>query len=297
MTLRTRLAALLALMLVGAVLTTGFVAVERMERALVEEVDALVFFRLSGPLQPGVPGERPTPADGGPRLTTDNNRFGDPDGRNMAEFVVDLDTDEVVFELLAGFDDEPLPEPDLSQVPDGALDGPVTITSVDGSMRYRAMTRLDTTTPGRVRVVAGSLASADETIADLRRSVGIAGLLAAALGAAIGWFVIRREARPLDDVLGAAEGFAAGDLARRAEITRPRSEIGRLGVGLNVALDRVASSVRAEQAANERLSAFVGDVAHELRTPATTNAGGAGRNQEGARDTQAEGDRMVERHR
>ncbi len=304
MTLRSRLAALLALMLVGAVLTTGFVAVQRMENALVDEVDALVFFRLSGPTQPILPDGLPTPgpapltgAEGGPSLTTDNNPFGDPDGRNVAEFVLDAETGAVVSELLAGFDDDPLPAPDLAQVPEGTLAAPVTISSIDGAMRYRVLTRIDTADPTRIRVVAGSLAAADDTIDDLQRAVAFAGLLAAALGATIGWFVIRRETRPLGEVLQAAEGFAAGDLSRRAAVARPGSEVGRLGVGLNAVLDQVESSVRAEQAASERLSAFVDDVAHELRTPATTIAGWAELYQNGALKADADVDRMVERIR
>ncbi|MEM9200489.1 MAG: HAMP domain-containing sensor histidine kinase [Actinomycetota bacterium] len=294
MTLRTRLAVALAVMLVGAVAITGVVALNRMEAALIDEVDALVLFRLSGPADP--PPSAGLVDGRGPSLTTENAPFGETGGRTVAEFVVRTDTGEVVSALLAGFDDAPVPAPDLSRLPEGTLDGPVTMTSVDGEIRYRVLTRLDERDATQTRVVAGSLASADETLDDLRRAVLVAGVIAAALGAMIGWLIIRRETRPLDELLDAADAFADGDLDRRAAVARPGSEIGRVGVGLNEAFDRVETSVRAEQAANGRLAAFVDDIAHELRTPATTIAGWAEMYQDGSLHA-ADVDRMVERIR
>lgn len=300
MTLRLRLAALLALALVSAVLVTGFVGLQRMESALTEEVDDLVLSRIGtragGPGQAGGPGgdgpEDPQPGLVGEGPLADGAVFVDTDGRNVADYIVSSDG-EIVVEFPAGTFDEPLPQLDLDAVGFQEILEPTTFSSVDGTMRYRVLARLNL--EGELRIAAGSLRSADSTVEDVQRTIAVTGLLAALIGFVIGWLIIRRETRPIDDFLDTADAFAAGDLDVRTEVDRPRSEIGRLGVGLNDAFDRVGDSVRAETAAKERLSAFVDDVAHELRTPATTIAGWAELYESGALTDPADLDRMVQR--
>ncbi|MEM8705956.1 MAG: HAMP domain-containing sensor histidine kinase [Actinomycetota bacterium] len=299
MTLRVRLAVLLALALVAAVVITGVVGLQRMEAALIEEVDDVAFSRIGTAAGPptnaaslgGGAGQGPAPADGDTPAAEPRSGLDD-DGRNVADYVVTPDG-ELLAEFAAGTTENRLPRLDLDLIVGRDILEPETLPSEDGSVRYRVLSRR--TLEGNFRVVAASLASADETIGDLRRTIGVAGFAAALFGALVGWFVIRRETRPIDHFLASADAFAAGDLDARAEGGRPGSEIGRLGAGLNDAFDRVGESVRAETAAKERLSAFVDDIAHELRTPATTIAGWAELYETGALTDPADVDRMVQR--
>ncbi|MEM8705283.1 MAG: HAMP domain-containing sensor histidine kinase [Actinomycetota bacterium] len=297
MTLRLRLAALLALALVAAVLITGVVGLQRMESALIEEVDDVAYSRVGTVAGPPANAVGPGAGDRGPGATDDGDtttpRGGiDADGRNVADYVLTPEG-EILVEFAAGTEDDRLPRLDIAPIAGRDIRQPETVPSEDGTMRYRVLSRQNG--EGNFRVVAASLASADDTIADLRRTIGFTGLAAALLGAVVGWVVIRRETRPIDQFLEATDAFAAGDLDARAEATRPGSEIGRLGVGLNDAFDRVGESVRAETAAKERLSAFVDDIAHELRTPATTIAGWAELYESGALTDPDDVDRMVQR--
>lgn len=299
MTLRLRLAALLALALVSAVLVTGFVGLQRMESALIDEVDDLVLSRIG--TRAGAPGQAAGGANDDSSVTNgpvgeaplaDGSEFVDTDGRNVADYIVSSEG-EIVREFPAGTFAEPLPQLDLEAVGFQEILEPTTFSSVDGTVRYRVLARMNLR--GELRIAAGSLRSADNTIGEVQTTIAMTGLLAAMIGFVVGWVIIRRETRPIDDFLDTADAFAAGDLDARTEVDRPRSEIGRLGVGLNDAFDRVGDSVRSETEAKERLSAFVDDVAHELRTPATTIAGWAELYESGAITDPADVDRMVQR--
>ncbi|MEO8602348.1 MAG: ATP-binding protein [bacterium] len=89
-------------------------------------------------------------------------------------------------------------------------------------------------------------------------AVGIpAGVLL--IGAGL-WVVIGRALRPLETAARSMEGIGVGDLAARVPIDNRDDEVGRMVVGLNRMLDRLAHAVG-------EMQRFTADAAHELRTP------------------------------
>src|SRR5262249_57934490 len=90
----------------------------------------------------------------------------------------------------------------------------------------------------------------------------------------------RRSRRPRSGIEKPAGAIAAGDLSRRAPERDPRTEMGRLGRGLNAMLSQIEagfqSRSRSEAAAKrseERMRQFVADASHELRTPLPATRG------------------------
>lgn len=137
----------------------------------------------------------------------------------------------------------------------------VTLTDVDSTLR--AMIVLELLIGGGVLVIAGGL----------------------------GYLVVRRSLRPLEEVEATAEAIAAGDLTRRVPEAPPHTEVGRLSTSINTMLhqvqdsfDRVASSEERARADEERMRRFVGDASHELRTPLTSIRGFAELYRQGATD-------------
>jgi two-component system OmpR family sensor kinase len=127
---------------------------------------------------------------------------------------------------------------------------------------------------------AASLAAVQATVAQLallQLVIGAAVLLALVL---IGRRLLVGGLRPLADVEQAAGAIAAGDLDRRAAVTDPGTEVGRLGASFNTMVAALQASLAA-QAASEaaarrdeaRMRQFVADASHELRTPLTSVRG------------------------
>ena len=90
---------------------------------------------------------------------------------------------------------------------------------------------------------------------------GIAGGMAVALAAGVGWFVSRRISRPLLSLAGTTARMADGELTARAEVVS-QDEFGSLAQSFNEMADRVEETV-------VTLRRFVTDAAHELHTPLT----------------------------
>ncbi|WP_019202156.1 cell wall metabolism sensor histidine kinase WalK [Tsukamurella sp. 1534] len=137
----------------------------------------------------------------------------------------------------------------------------VTLSEVEGTMR--ALVALELLIGGGVLIIAGGL----------------------------GYLVVRRSLRPLEEVEATAEAIAAGDLTRRVPAAPPQTEVGRLSASLNTMLHqvqdsfgRVAASEEQARADEERMRRFVGDASHELRTPLTSIRGFAELYRQGASD-------------
>ncbi len=95
-------------------------------------------------------------------------------------------------------------------------------------------------------------------------------LLALAL---VSWWVVQMGLKPLEEMGATAGAIAAGDLSRRVEVVDDRSEVGRLGVALNMMLGQIEQAFAERSASEARLRRFVGDASHELRTPLTSIRG------------------------
>jgi len=90
-------------------------------------------------------------------------------------------------------------------------------------------------------------------------------LIAAVAAMVLGWFLVRRLVRPLEQMTVLAERIAEGDYDRRVDIRGPY-ELARVADSLNQMVDglRRVEALRRELVAN---------VAHELRTPLATLQG------------------------
>ena len=96
----------------------------------------------------------------------------------------------------------------------------------------------------------------------------------------IGWFIIRRDLRPLESITTTAERISEGDLSQRVGVPDDGSEIGRLGHAFDTMLDQIQGLFDSQDAAlvakdrsESQLRRFVADASHELRTPLTAVRG------------------------
>ena len=104
-------------------------------------------------------------------------------------------------------------------------------------------------------------AYAREILADVAWGLGIAGAVAVALAAVVGWLISRRISAPLVALTEVTAAMAEGDLTARADVAR-RDELGTLARSFNQMADRVEEIVIT-------LRRFVSDAAHEIHTPLT----------------------------
>ncbi|THF65198.1 ATP-binding protein [Pseudothauera rhizosphaerae] len=92
-----------------------------------------------------------------------------------------------------------------------------------------------------------------------KHALAAIGLAAAALAAAIAWWLARTLLRPVREVAGATHRLAGGDYALRVPVGS-RDEVGRLAEDFN----HLAETLQR----NERMRRdFMADLSHELRTP------------------------------
>ncbi|MBN0048901.1 HAMP domain-containing histidine kinase [Streptomyces actuosus] len=258
MRLRARLALLVAVLLTGAVAVLGGGTLWWTRSNLVAEADArLVHARAQPPsAQPGQSaqsGVRPG-GDQSPARQVALLRF---DSRGLLEQVVPSE--------LTG-DLDPLPDVSWKTALSGGPDGRIrSAGSVDGTLEYHwaAVRRPD----GGVTVFAVSLMEAARTTDLLLGSLLLGGGAVVALGGGVGRWVVRRQLRPLDDLVDATEAVAAGDLTRRTRPRATRDEVGRLTTRFDHMLVQLDASLAAREAARLRLEQFVADASHELRTP------------------------------
>ncbi|HEX5096103.1 MAG TPA: HAMP domain-containing sensor histidine kinase [Acidimicrobiia bacterium] len=144
-------------------------------------------------------------------------------------------------------------------------------------------------------VVAIPMRDVDETLSHLRFvELVVAAIVLAAL-ALLGWLIVRRELRPLEQMAETAGAIAAGDLTQRVEYENETNEVGRLGVALNAMLGQIEAAFAEREASESKLRQFVGDASHELRTPLTSIRGYAELFRRGAADRPEDLDKAMRR--
>jgi two-component system OmpR family sensor kinase len=267
MTLRTRLLLVTGALLALALVASGAAVVGITRASLVADVDHDL---LTAPLAEVLPGE-PQP--------------NDPTGRRFALLIYDAQGTSIRT-VPSGFASAPDALPDVSVTGDEALPLRTIVErpAVDASTTYRVIA-VKAQIPGppaqQVFLVLGApMRTVDATIGSLLRSLVLVGLVVLGLLLVIGWFLIRRNLRPLERMTATAEQISTGDLSQRAGMPDDGSEVGKLGHAFDGMLDQIEASfasqqqaLRAKEASEQMLRQFVADASHELRTPLTTVRG------------------------
>ncbi len=145
--------------------------------------------------------------------------------------------------------------PQLREVRGGAR---IEIDSTTSNARLRVLAR---TVGSRTVVVFTDVSRVDDSVRILTRAALIGGPLAVLITALATYLVVALTLRSVAALRnGAADITAAGLAEQRLPVPTPKDEIHRLAVTLNAMLDRIDS-------ATSRQRTFVGDAAHELRSP------------------------------
>ncbi len=269
--IRHRLVAIVSVVSAVAVLLGSWLVLLALEDRLVDNLDRDMR-RGSLTAEIGDILRQPPPGVFQPR----RNRFDPVD--DVAVVVYEPDG-TIRHALPAGRAEEPEPLPAAAGLEPGT--GLTTVGS-DGGPRYRAAAFR--TADGGKAVIARSMASIDETIADARRILAVFGVATVAVIAGASWLLIRRSLSPIEGMVATADRIAAGNLTERTNVQDDGSEVGRLGSALDTMLDRIEEALRARTESEDRMRRFVAEASHELRTPLTSVRGYAELYRQGADD-------------
>ena len=264
MTLRTRLLLTVGVLLAAAFVVTGALVAGITRANLIQLVDDDLRNARTTDLANMGPGPR-----GG----------NDPTGRRFALLVLSPGGD-VLEQLPSGraYAPDPLPSvpsADEATLPFGQI---VERPAIDSSMSYRV---LALRAPQSLTfVLAAPLREVEDSIGVLARALVLVGVVVLGGMLLVGWLIIRRDLRPLEQMTGTAERISAGDLSSRVGVRDDGSEVGRLGHAFDAMLDQIQGAFEAQRAAlaakersETQLRQFVADASHELRTPLTAVRG------------------------
>ncbi len=150
----------------------------------------------------------------------------------------------------------------------------IVVASSDNSRRGQAVSsselgdgtpiRVNGQTVGTLLVDAGVMGMAADTssrdfLAEVNRSLLLAGAVAAFIALALGFVLFRQITAPLNSLARATRQIAAGDLNTRVDV-RGKDEISRVGHSFNA----MAENLQRSETARRNMLA---DIAHELRNP------------------------------
>ncbi len=271
MTLRVRVALLVAAVVAVAVAAVGWAAVRSARAELTEEVDidlvsraGLVFDEPRRDFLAHVL-----------RLTDEDRRIGSLLRADPLGSLVSLDAYARVVvldlgplgdrtpggEVILTLDDDIGTVPDVDRLERARRQGPVLETVSVKGLRLRLMTVQ--ASDGVFVQVARPLHEVDNAVEDLRKQVLLFGSLAVAAAAAGAWFLAGRAVRPIVRLAETAEHIAeTGDVERPVEGSGS-GEVGKLARSFRTMLGALATSRRQQHR-------LVMDASHELRTPLTS---------------------------
>lgn len=226
----------------------------------------------------------------------DINTSDDTPGRSTAIALRSRDGD-IPLLLQSGAAAEPDPPPDVEGSSFDELwlrqGSPFRLDAIDSDLDYRALvTRLDNDT---LLVLAAPLDGVEATLDQLIFTLILTTTGVVVVLGAIIWVALRQSLEPYHDMIDTADAIANGDLDRRANAASADTDLGRLAHALNDMLDQIQTSFSAREESEARLTRFVADASHDLRTPLTSIQGYADLYLTGAAQEQADIDKAMTR--
>ncbi|RZS37855.1 two-component system OmpR family sensor kinase [Herbihabitans rhizosphaerae] len=282
--LRWQLLAVLFLLLLLAFVGSAIAAPAAMESYLVSQVDTRVKRAAQGAMnQVDTGSPRPRP-------TRPGQAFGAAPQVLPSDFVMlisNVDGSPAGQVIRSTANGERPGEPDLPRLDSVRLGEPFTVGPAIGDHDWRVV--VQRAGEDQYLVVAAGLEDVESTVTQSRVNILIIGGFALVLLLGLGYLLVRRSFRPLEQVERTAAEIADGDLSRRVPVDNPHSEVGRLGSALNTMLGQIESAFRARESSEaaarsseERMRRFVADASHELRSPLTSIRGYAELYRQGA---------------
>jgi two-component system, OmpR family, sensor kinase len=133
---------------------------------------------------------------------------------------------------------------------------------------------------GRHAIIGFSLDDLNSTVTRLEIAEALAGAIAIAVLAVVGFPLVRASLAPLGRIETTAQAIAGGDLSRRIDQPSRGTEVGRLANALDTMLGRIEAAYQARSEgearalrSEDRMRQFVADASHEVRTPLTSVTG------------------------
>lgn len=127
--------------------------------------------------------------------------------------------------------------------------------------------------PQGTLVVAEDLAPQQAALSHLLTIEIVATIVISLLFVSLSFFIINKGLKPLKNMADTAIEISQGNFEKRVEITSPNSEVGQLGLALNVMLAQLTNALNEKVKSEKRLRNFIADASHELRTPLTSIKG------------------------
>jgi two-component system OmpR family sensor kinase len=282
--LRVKLTILMVLVLSLGLFVSSFIATTALRGYLLDRIDEQL---ISDSSRFRVFGNAPPPVD-----VNDPNRPARPPSRFYLEIVP---ADGTVGVVLSTPDSDPGVTPVVPSAGELPLltGDPFTVGSLNGGDQWR-MKVTAMAAGGGWAIAAYPLADVEATVARLVLLQLLVGLAVVIIAGAIGYLLVRRSLKPLDDMAGTAQEIAAGDLTLRVSDDASSTEVHELSTSFNTMVTRIEESFAAQQesesqarASEERMRRFVADAGHELRTPLTSIRGYAELIEQGAAEDPA----------
>ena len=164
--------------------------------------------------------------------------------------------------------DTPATDPGLTPVLVDPADPPASPATVPatGGEAQRMRILITTLPSGDTLILGRSMADIDATLAGLRTTLLLVGVVLLAVIGLVFWWMRRLGLDPILRVTRVARAISSGDTRQRVEPFPEGTEAHDLGAAFN-------QLVETNEATQARLHQFVADASHELRTPLVTLKG------------------------